>query len=85
MPPFGRPDRGARPSDTAVGFVVTPPVELSKAMLTKQTLLLTVYWTKHGLPEKIKTEAVGYLPNDIKAVIARFDTHQRKKPSTTAS
>lgn len=38
-----------------------------------------------GIPEEIKTEALQHLPDDIKAVITRFDTHQRKKPPTISS
>ena len=38
-----------------------------------------------GIPEEIKTEALRYLPDDIKAVIACFDAHQRKTPPTISS
>ena len=34
-----------------------------------------------GIPEEIKTEALQHLPDDIKAVIARFDTTKKKAPN----
>ena len=38
-----------------------------------------------ALPYNAAPQPHGAQPDDIKAVIARFDTHQRKKPPTVSS